>query len=261
MNGTALTVAEFFGSLDSADSRYWPRQADGRAAGNDVERRLDRLLAVRAARALGLDRMPARLEAAERLEGSILLDAWYEQVLMPGVSVAPAEVEAMVARDPGRWKIPERVEFAAVVFPAGMDEDARRFHDEVAGGDPRRWTEEAERAREEDEDVQFIRTSDLLEIGRPPDPVSWTPLLQAAAALPGPGVAEPVVAPELGGTAVVRLILRTPERPVAPEVARAMAEREVRLQKSEQKITELLQSAAREGKARRWPERLEGASR
>jgi hypothetical protein len=201
------------------------------------------------------------VETKARLEEEVLLDTWYETVLMAGVTVAPEETEAMLAREPARWRVHERVEFAAVVFPAGMEEDARRFYDAVAGSDPPRWTEEAERVEEDLVGVQFIRTSEPLEIGRRPDPVSWTPLLEAAAALPTPGVTGPVAAPELGGVAVVRLIERFPSRPVAPEVARAMAEREVRVQKSEARLGELLQHAAVAAKVRKWPERLAAETR
>lgn len=256
LNGSAFSLSEFFRTLESADDRYWPRLGDEAVAIETARRRLDRLLAAEAARARGLDRSPEYLESRSRIEGDVLLDTWHDQVLMTGITVTSAETEAMIARDPARWKIPERVEFAAVVFPEGMEEEARRFREEVAQADPRRWTEEAERALEEIEGVQFIRTSELLDVNRPPDPISWAPLLQAATGLSEPGVTGPVAAPELGGTAVVRLILRAAARPVAPEVARVMAEREVRVLKSEAKLEEILQRASQKGGVRRWPDRL-----
>jgi len=201
LRGRPYTLAEFFASLETADDRYWPRLPGDRARIHDVQRRLDRLVQAEAAVARGLDRAPPYLEVRERLEGEALLDSWYEQVLLPAARVTPAETEAMLTRDLGRWKVPERVEFAAVVFPDGLEAEAERFRDQVAGADASRWTEEAERALENVDGVQFIPTSDLLDVGRPPEPVSWTPLLRAAAGLAEPGVTGPVPAPELGGVA------------------------------------------------------------
>ncbi len=254
--GQVMTAEDFVRSLDDVAAQYWPRSKSERALAGECQVLLDRLLAQRDAHARGRDRSPAYLSAIQRIRADALLDEYEEQVLQKELSVTPAEVDSLYQADPGRWKIPERIEFAAVLFPEDDEETARQFADSMRGADAQQWTDAAERAREASDDVQFIPSSDLMDVGRIPDPPSWAPLLTAAEGLQIGEVAGPIRAREAGGCAVVRLLERIPARPLGPGPAHVMAEREVRLLKVEARLREIL-TAARQGQGVRvWPDRL-----
>jgi hypothetical protein len=256
LDGETLTTVSFVRSLDSIDVRNWPRRLYGTRPVSDVgDAMLARILAIDAHRR-GIDASPAYREAVERLRDDALLDEYHDDVVLPEISVTPAEVDSLYAANPERWTVPERVEFSAVIFPAEENEAAHEFLEAARGGDAYQWLDLAQNAAETVEGVEYIDTSDMLELGRTPEPPSWLPMLAAAAALPVGGIMGPVPVPELGGSAIVRLIDRLPASPLPPASARVMAGGEARLLKVEGKLARILEEARRREGVRTWPDRL-----
>jgi hypothetical protein len=256
LNGETITAADFVRGLDEVDVRDWPRRPGENAAVGDVGTEMMRRMLTLDARRRGFDARPDYLQAVQRRHDDALLDEYHEGVLLPQIAVTASEVDSLLAADPQRWAVPERVEFSAVIFPAEQGAAAREFLEAARRVDAYGWNDLAGGISEGVAEAEYIETTDMLDVGRPPEPPSWQPMLEAAAQLPVGGITGPVPVPELGGNAVVRLIERLPAAPLAPHAARAVAEREVRLLKVDAELERILAAAGRRQRVRTWPERL-----
>jgi hypothetical protein len=256
LNGETITAAEFVRAFDEFEVRIWPHRVGEESAVRDAGDLMMRRMLSIDARRRGIDATPAYRQAVQRLRDDALLDEYHDGVLLPRISVTAAEIDSLYDAEPQSFFVPERVEFSAVVFPSDQSAAAREFLDAARGVDAYGWHNLAAGAAETVDGAEYIDTTDMLSVGRTPNPPSWEPMLVAAAALPIGGIAGPVAVPELGGTAVLRLIERLPPAPLPPKSARVMAEREVRLRKVESVLARTLDEARRREKVRTWPERL-----
>jgi hypothetical protein len=256
MEGRAVTAEEFLRSLDQFDQRSWPVSENELPFTEEIQALVDRELGARHAEALGLTKTEEWQRTAALIHDDVLLDEYHDLVLTREMEITPAQAAALYEADPQRWKIPERVDLAAVIFPEAAGEEAREFAARVRNRSAEEWTSLAEAAAEAIDGTIFLRTTEMLDVGRTPDPPEWAPLLAAAETLQVGSITGPVPAREMGGTAVVRLIRRLPPRLLSREVGLIMAERELRLQGVEARLTAILQKARARERVQTFPERL-----
>lgn len=254
--GDTLTAAEFMRTLDEIDVRHWPHLGPAERQVRETQERLVRLMLATDARRRGIDTGAGFAPAAQRMRDAIRLDEYHDRVLLPQVAVTASEIDSLYAIDPGRWQVPERIEFSAVFFPDEDEDVAEEFLHSVRGGDGRLWTERATEAAAAADRAHFMATSEMLDVGRVPEPPSWEPMQRLAETLAVGEIAGPVRLPELDSVAIVRLIERLPPQPLTPSAARVMVEREVRLQKVEALLGRVLAAERERQGVKAWPGRL-----
>ncbi len=258
IDGVGVTAEEGARLLDSFDVRFWPISEPGPRLRHEMQTLIDRLLVAPDSEVLGLTKSPEWKETAQQIRADVLLDRYHDHALLPTVRATPAQAESLYDLDPARWKLPERVELAAVTFPRDAAAAAFDFADRVrAAGSPAAWLREAEQISDAADGEVFVRTTELLDAGKRTDPPEWGEWLAATSSVPEGGIAGPIKSGESGDLVVVRVIRRLPEQPLNRETGLILAQREVRLLGIDARMAEVVKAAARRDRVRLYPERLE----
>lgn len=258
IDGDVVTAEEGARLLDGLDLRFWPVSEQEFPLTQELRAIIDRLVVARHAEELGLTQSDEWKRDAEAIRDEVLLDRYHDEFLLPGVRATPAEAESLYNLDPARWKLPERVELAAVSFPPDGGEVATDFAARVrAAGSPQAWAREAEQIAEAVDGAVFVRSTDLLDVGRRTDPPEWAEWLRGVSGVPVGEIAGPFAFGQLGEQVVVRVILRLPEQLLEREIGLIQAQREVRIQGVDARMAEVVREAERRDRIRLYPDRLQ----
>jgi hypothetical protein len=256
--GTTGTALDFMKSLNACDSEFWPSGPTREQRGKEINRRIERLFVETRAEAASFDTLPEFVHYMERLDDQVYLDELYETIITPGITVSPEEAREEYDRDPERWRTQEKVAFGFVTFPADMREDAEAFLNEHRGKPPAEWNKACVRARSRDSKIFFMRDTDVIEVDGRVDHPQVRPLMEAAAALETNEMSD-LIETEMGYS-IIRCNYRRHSQPLPESMALDFAQHEVRQQKIDARVEEMLSHERKARGVRLYPERLAGKS-
>ncbi len=248
------TIRDFMESLDDCDVEFWPAGPTPQHRQKEIHDRILRLLLVEEARRIGLHLQPEYQSVVQRLHEEALLDAFYEERILPSIEVTPREVREHYEAGPERYQIHERASFTVLRFPAGSKGQAEAFREAHADDTPRDWALAAIAAADADTNVVFHRDRGVFDLEERPRTLLHLQVFPVVKELEAGQVSE--VFSLLDGHAIVRCNYRRHAEPMPPAMAYPLAEAEVRQKKTDEIVEPLLELARESREVRMWPDRL-----
>lgn len=252
--GDTATAVDFMESLNSVNSLSWPSGPTPEQRVAEIRRRIRRLFLREEAIRRGLDQRPELEELLTRRREEGYLDDYFDRVVAPAIQVSPDEAIAEYEAAPERYRTPERVAFAYLIFPKDGREAAAAFLEEHRSDELRPWFQAAASLAARDSTVIFSRDSGLIDLSLPPRDSMLEPLIEVAATMDTGELGDLIELED--GIAIVRCNYRNEGKALPREAALPLAEGEVRARKTDAFLEQVLE---RERKARgleMYPERL-----
>lgn len=253
-SGVQGTALDFMRSLDRCDTRLWPSGPTAEHRAKEIRIRVERLFIEHEAKRLGLDEDPEFVAAMRRVENQAYLDDFFQRVIEPEIHVTPEDAVAEYELDPDAFRLPEKVAFAALLFPNAKDTVARTFRDEYEHAPVREWVLAARELAAADSSIVLIRDTGVLRLDDPPTDRVLRALLPHAEPLTTSEVSEVIELAE--GLAVLRCSYRVEQRPVDREMAMPWAREVARRKKVDARIDALLEELHRDHDVQVHPDHL-----
>ena len=252
--GDTGTAADFMESLNAVNSLSWPSGPTLEQRVAEIRRRIRHLFLREEAIRRGLEQRPELAELLSRQEEEGYLDDYFDRVVAPAIQVTPDEAIAEYEAAPERYRTPERVAFAYLIFPRDRRDAAARFLEEHRADDLRPWFQAAASLAAQDSTVLFSRDTGLIDLSLPPRDSMLEPLIEVASTMQTGELGNLIELEE--GVAILRCNYRKEGKLLPREAALPLAEGEVRADKTDAFLEGIL---AQERKARGlelFPERL-----
>ena len=256
-DGKIGTARDFMESVNDCDTEFWPSGPTRERREKEISHRIERLFVETQAEKASFDTLPDFVTYMAQLEAQTYLDELYESVIVPGITVSPEEAKAEYDRDPERWRTEEKVAFGFVTFPLDARDAALAFLNEHRDKPPAEWNKACIHARTRDPNIFFMRDTDILEVGGRIDYPYVRLLMDAAAKLETSELSD-LVETEMGYS-IIRCNYRRHSQPLPEHMALDFAGHEVRQQKIDRRVEELLSRERKARGARLYLERLRAA--
>lgn len=253
-HGDTGTALDFMESLNSVNALSWPSGPTLEQRVAEIRRRIRHLFLREEAVRRGLDQRPELAELLERQREEGYLDDYFDQVVAPAIQVTPDEAIAEYDAAPERYRTPERVAFAYLIFPKEGRETAARFLEEHRSDALRAWFQAAASLAARDSTVLFSRDTGLIDLSLPPRDAMLEPLIEIAAGMQTGELGDLIELED--GIAIVRCNYRKEGKLLPREAALPLAEGEVRAHKTDAFLERVLQRERQARGLELFPERL-----
>lgn len=254
LGGRIGTAEDFLESLNNCDVEFWPGGPTREHRAREIKGRLERLMIEQEALRLGRAELPEVRAKLARLEDEAYLDDFFNRIIAPTITVTPEEARAELEGNPNGYRIHERAAFTIMRFPPYARETALAFRAEHKDDTARDWALAGRAAADVDTNIVFEKDEGVIDLELPPQDIRLRPLVPEIAKLETHEVSELIELPE--GFALIRCNYRRHPEPLPEASALPLAEGEVRRQKVDRKVEELLAAARRARRVREYPERL-----
>lgn len=169
-SGKTLTVADFIQSLDTVGPGHWPTGLNQEKTGAQIESRVTLMILQNQARAVGYADSDEFAAARKRIEEGALLDQFHDRYLLPTLDASPEEVRAEYDANPDRYRGPDDISLALIVFGKDHKDKADQFLEKIQKAGVDHWDEMAPEEAKVDEDARYLPDSGAITL----DPPTYT---------------------------------------------------------------------------------------
>ena len=253
-SGKIGTAEDFLKSLNNCDIEFWPGGPDREHRAREIGNRLQRLFIEGEAVGLGRAELPEIRAQLSRLEDEAYLDDFFNRIIAPTISATPEETRAEWIAHPEAYRIHERAAFTVMRFPPYAREAAVAFRANHKDDSTRDWALAARAAADADTNIIFEKDDGVIDLELPPQDIRLQPLLPEIAKLETHQVSALIELHD--GYALLRCNYRRHPEPLPEASALPLAEGEVKRQKVDRKVEQLLDAERRARRVREYAERL-----